>query len=108
MAFLLAGPAYGYGEATIGLFGLAGVVGAVAATWAGRLADRGRQGAATGGFLAVVVASWPLLAWGGHSLAALLAGIVALDLGVQGNHITSQSLIFGLDPEARSRLTTAT
>ena len=36
-----------------------------------------------------------------------LAGIVALDLGVQGLQISNQSAIYSLRPEARSRLTTA-
>ena len=42
VAFLFSGPPYHYGNAVIGLFGLAGLAGAVAATVAGRLADRGR------------------------------------------------------------------
>jgi predicted MFS family arabinose efflux permease len=107
LAFLLGGPAYDYGSAVIGLFGLAGLAGAVAAPLAGRWADRGHGRLVQTGFLAAVPASWALLALGGHSLAALLAGIVLLDLGVQGAHIGNQSAIYVLRPEARSRLTTA-
>jgi predicted MFS family arabinose efflux permease len=40
IAFLLAGRPYHYGEATIGLFGLVGLAGALAAQVAGRMADR--------------------------------------------------------------------
>jgi len=40
-------------------------------------------------------------------LAALLAGIVALDLAQQSLQINHQSTIYGLRPDARSRLTTA-
>ena len=107
IAFLLSRPPYGYGEGTIGLFGLAGLAGAGAASAAGRLADAGRTRWATGAFLAAVAGGWALLALGGSSLLALLAGVVVLDLGIQGAHILNQGVIYGLQPEARSRLTTA-
>ncbi len=55
----------------------------------------------------ILLASWGLLALGATSLVALVAGIVALDLGVQALHISNQSTIYALRPEARSRLTTA-
>jgi hypothetical protein len=37
--------------------------------------------------------SWLPLAWAPHSLAALIIGILALDLAVQALHVTNQSLI---------------
>lgn len=107
IAFLLSRPPYGYGEAAIGLFGLAGAGGAIAASASGRLADAGHGRAATGAFLACVLASWGLLALGGHSLAALIGGIVLLDLGVQGAHLQNQHAVYGLHAQARSRLNTA-
>lgn len=107
LTLLLADPPYAYGEVTIGLFGLLGVAGAASAQLAGRLADRGRLHQATGGFLAVVLASWGLLALAPHSLLALMAGIVLFDLGVQGQHISNQNAIYAAVPHARSRVTTA-
>jgi len=107
VAFLLAGSPYNYGDATIGLFGLVGVVGALAAQLAGRLADRGYQHRSTGGFFALTLLSWGLIAAGSTSLAPLVLGIALLDLGIQGAQITNQSLIYSLAPEARSRVTTA-
>src|SRR3546814_6842967 len=38
------------------------------------------------------------------SLWALVAGIVLLDLGGQALHVTNQSLIFRIQPEAHGRL----
>lgn len=105
VAFLLAGPPYRYSELVIGLFGLVGAAGALCASAAGRLADRGRSRPATGAFAAVMAASFALLWWGRSSLAALIAGIVLLDVGVQGVHVTNQSLVYRLAPEARSRIT---
>lgn len=107
IAFLLAGPPYRYGDATIGLFGLVGLAGALAAQVAGRLADRGRHHHSTGLFFAAMAISWGLIAAGKSSLSALIAGIALLDLGIQGAQITNQSVIYALVPSARSRLTTA-
>jgi hypothetical protein len=107
IAFLLAGAPYHYGEGTIGLFGLAGLVGAGAAQGAGRLSDRGRGHAATGTFLLTILIAWALLALGRSSLAALIAGVILLDLGIQGQHILNQSTIYTLRADARSRVTTA-
>ena len=96
IAFLLSGDPYNYGEGTIGLFGLAGLVGAGAAQRAGRLHDRGHGHAATGAFLLAIAVSWVLIALGETSLAALIAGIVLLDLGIQGQHILNQSTVYAL------------
>jgi predicted MFS family arabinose efflux permease len=107
IAFLLSGSPYHYGDATIGLFGLVGLAGALAAQAAGRLADRGRQHRSTGSFFLIMVLSWGLIAAGSTSLGALIVGIAVLDLGIQGAQITNQSVIYSLAPAARSRLTTA-
>jgi predicted MFS family arabinose efflux permease len=107
LSFLLSAPPFNYGNGVIGLFGLAGVVGAAAATGAGRLADRGYGRHATCVTAVVMVASWPILYAGRTSAVWLIVGIAVLDLGVQGIHISNQSAIYALAPEARSRLTTA-
>ncbi len=107
IAFLLAGSPYHYGDATIGLFGLVGLAGALAAQAAGRLADRGRHHRSTGSFFVIMAVSWALIGTGRTSLGALIVGIAILDLGIQGAQITNQSVIYRLVPEARSRLTTA-
>jgi len=53
-----------------------------------------------------VVLSWALLLVGTHSLVALIAGVVLLDLGLQGAHISNQSEVYRLDAKARNRVTT--
>lgn len=107
LAFLLSGSPFHYGNGVIGLFGLAGVAGAGAATGAGRLADRGHAHLATWTTAVLMLASWPILLAGRTSVIWLIVGIAVLDLGVQGIHISNQSAIYALAPEARSRLTTA-
>ncbi len=105
--FLLARPPYGWDDAAIGLFALFGAAGALAARFAGRLADRGLARSATGAYLLVMALSWGLLRLGEASVVALAAGTVLMDLGCQATHISNQSLIYPLDPSARSRLNTA-
>jgi predicted MFS family arabinose efflux permease len=107
IAFLLSSPHYGYNEAVIGLFGLAGAAGALVAPLAGRLADRGHGRLVLGAFLLTVLASWGLLALGRTSVIALILGIIVLDLGIQGAQISNQARIYRLHALARSRLTTA-
>jgi predicted MFS family arabinose efflux permease len=110
IAFLLSGvhgSHYHYGNATIGLFGLAGVAGAGAAQLAGRLADRGHGAATTTAALIATLVSWLLLELGSSSVLVLILGIMVLDLGVQGTQISNQSAIYRLHADARSRITTA-
>lgn len=107
IGFLLAGAPFFWSDATIGLFTLFGVAGALAARFSGRLADRGYGRVQTGPFIAATALSFLLLWLGQESVAALAGGVALLDLGIQGTHITNQSLFYPLRPDARSRLNTA-
>jgi predicted MFS family arabinose efflux permease len=107
ITFLLTGAPYHYSTGTVGLFGLVGAAGAAAASAAGRIADRGGSHRTTAVTVLLLLASWLPLVFGLHSLTALLVGVVLLDLAVQGLHITNQSEIYQLSPDARSRLTSA-
>jgi predicted MFS family arabinose efflux permease len=104
LAFLLSAPPYRYDNAVIGLFGLAGVAGVLAANLAGRLADTQRTGITTVVCATLLLASYGLLALGRSALAGLVAGIVVLDLGTQGMQITNQAVIYAVRPDARSRV----
>lgn len=100
----LSAPPYHFSHTLIGAFGLAGVVGALAAARAGSWADKGHaQRTSAAALVILVLAWWPLslMEW---SLWALVIGIVLLDLGGQALHVTNQSLIFRTRPEAHSRL----
>jgi predicted MFS family arabinose efflux permease len=80
------------------------MAGAIAATGAGRLADRGLGQWTTGLSLVVLLASWGLISMLPMSLPFLLVGVVLLDLAVQAVHVTNQSIIFDRHPQTRSRL----
>jgi predicted MFS family arabinose efflux permease len=107
LAFLLSGPGYTMGAGAIGLFGLVGAAGAAMASLAGRLTDRGGARLLTAATSACLVVSWLPIWLGAHHLAALLVGIVLLDVAAQGLHITNQSEIYRLRPDARSRINAA-
>lgn len=88
----------------IGLFGLAGLAGALAASRAGRLADRGLGQRTTGLALGLLTLSWLPSAFLEQSLLALVMGVLMLDLAVQAVHVTNQSLLLKGRGEMASRL----
>jgi predicted MFS family arabinose efflux permease len=107
----IAGPLTGHAppSAIAGALALVGIVSAFVAPLIGKFADRRGPLAGNGigltlaalGFLALVVASAPQ--W---RLAALVAGVVLLDVGMQGNQISNQTRILSLSKGAGSRLNT--
>jgi predicted MFS family arabinose efflux permease len=107
LAFLLSGSPYHYSNGVIGLFGLVGAAGVLAANLAGKLADADRAKASTIVAGVLLVGSFGLLWFGRTSLAALLIGILVLDVGTQGMQITNQTIIYALRPDARSRINSA-
>ena len=105
MAFLLAAPPFNYSEGVIGLFGLAGAAGALGARPAGGLADKGKSHMTTSAGLVLLLLSWAAIWYGHVSVLALIVGILVLDLTMQGVHITNQTVIYRVKPDARNRLT---
>jgi predicted MFS family arabinose efflux permease len=106
LAFFLAGPPYQYGADVVGLFGLLGAAGALAAAMAGRLGDRAGPRSVIGLGLGMALLAFFCLWSGTTHLAGLLAGVVLLDIGVQACHVSNQSRIFRLPADAHSRLNT--
>jgi len=95
LPFHLAAPPLHYGSDVAGLFGLLGVAGALAAPLAGRLTDRYGPHWVNGGGIAIVAISFAVLAAAGHTLVGLGLGVLLLDFGVQGNHVSNQTRILG-------------
>ncbi|MGS0740987.1 MFS transporter [Glaciimonas sp. GG7] len=105
---LLAGPRFNLSQTGIALFALAGVMGAIAAPIAGRLADRGLTRPTTGLALVLVLVAYPVAyigATGSHfSLGLLVVAALLLDMGVSANLVLGQRAIFSLGDAVRSRL----
>ncbi|WP_246010730.1 MFS transporter [Hymenobacter perfusus] len=106
LVFFLESPAYRYGAEVAGLFGLIGATGAFAASFAGKSADRKGADYALNLGILLFLGAYVLLGFGGTYLLGLIAGVVVLDVGQQMTHISNQTRIFSLRPEARSRLNT--
>ncbi|GAA5178836.1 MFS transporter [Rugosimonospora acidiphila] len=107
LTFLLVRSPYGWSASAIGLFGLVGAAGALTASVAGRLADRGHVQIVTGAGTVLLVASWLAIANGGRSLGWLLVGVVVLDLAHKAVLNSNQNVIYALRPEARNRINSA-
>ncbi|MFJ7353437.1 MFS transporter [Phyllobacterium sp. NPDC097923] len=101
----LSAPPFSLSHTQIGLFGLAGAAGALAASRAGRWADRGHAQRTTGIALTIMLLSWLPVAFMQVSLWFLIIGIVTIDFALQAVHVSNQSLIYRVRPEAQSRLT---
>ena len=104
MVLPLSAPPLSLSHTAIGLFGLAGVAGALAARRAGRWADQGLGQRVTGISLALLTLSWLPITFAETSLIALVCGVVLLDFAVQAVHVTNQSIIFAARPDAQSRM----
>lgn len=106
LAFRLVEPPLHYGSATAGAFGLIGLVGAVAAPLAGRMADRRSPRQTVGIGLFVNVAAWLLMLFGGHTLIGLGAGVILLDAGTQVAQVSNQARVYALPAPMHGRLNT--
>jgi predicted MFS family arabinose efflux permease len=97
---------FGLGQGGIALFALAGAAGALAAPWAGRLADRGLTRPATGMAIVVALLSFVLGAVAVHfrSLTGLVVAGILLDAAVQLCNVLSLRSLYILAPELRGRL----
>jgi predicted MFS family arabinose efflux permease len=104
LAFLLSAPPFGYSDGVIGLFGLVGAAGALAASVVGHYTDRGWVYWLTGAGCLATLLAFVLMWFGRTSLPFLIAGILILDVGSQGIHISNQSEIYRLRPAARNRI----
>ncbi|BAU10496.1 major facilitator transporter [Leptolyngbya sp. NIES-3755] len=104
LVFLLAQPPYRYGSDVAGLFGLIGVVGALAAPIVGRIADRRSPGFTVQLGILMTTSSFLVFWIFGKQLLGLILGVILLDLGVQTTQISNQATIYRLPAEFHSRL----
>jgi len=106
MVLYLSGAPFYYNSGQIGLFGLAGAAGALVAPIAGRLGDKGNpRNIIVVGIFAILL-SFIVFYFFRLSLGGIIAGIILLDFGLQAAHVSNQSRVYALIPEAQNRLNT--
>ena len=109
LAVMLHGAPFHLGSAAAGAFGLAGAAGALAAPLAGRISDKkGPElvtrlgiGLATVSFAAMALSPW--FSTEGQ-LILIAVATIGFDLGVQATLVAHQSIVYSIEPGARSRL----
>jgi predicted MFS family arabinose efflux permease len=104
---------YGLGPGVAGTFGLVGAAGALIAPFAGWLADKHGTRVVVTVAGATLTVSFVWLWWTERwhvstswHMAAMVLGVIALDLGQQMMQVGNQTRIFGLGSQVRSRLNT--
>ncbi|HVU97117.1 MAG TPA: MFS transporter [Puia sp.] len=106
MVLHLSGAPFHFNSDLIGLFGLAGAAGALAAPLVGGSADKRNPRIAIGYGLGLLLSSFVLLYTGAKYVLGIIAGIILLDLAMQCIHVSNQSRVYALIPQARNRLNT--
>jgi predicted MFS family arabinose efflux permease len=105
IAFYLHDQPQRYGSDVVGLFGLLGLAGALAAQVAGRWAERSPARTVNTFFLALIIVAFMIMAVPASGrLVTLALGVILMDAGVQGSHIANQTRIYALPSELHSRL----
>lgn len=106
MVLFLANPPFSFQTLQIGLFGIAGAAGALAAPLVGKLSSgkNPRRNLLIG--LILQLLSIAAFYFTGTHLYLFIAGIILIDIGQQAIHVTNQTRIYALLPEARNRLNT--
>ena len=109
LALMLHEAPFHFGSAVAGSFGLAGAAGALIAPIAGRISDRKGPVLVTRVGTAFTAASFAVMFFATNlpvnaQLWLLALCTVGFDLGVQATLIAHQTIVYGLEPAARSRL----
>lgn len=106
MVLLLSDKPFNYNSATIGLFGIIGASGALAAPLVGKLGDKGNPRKVIGYGCVLLLLSFIVFYFSSESLIGIIIGIVLIDVGLQSVHISNQTRIYASLPEARNRMNT--
>lgn len=103
LSFLLKSSSYNLGAQAAGMFGLAGIVGVLAASVVGRVADKKSSRFTLTIAIMLSFLSYICFLVLGHRMWGIIIGVILLDLGIQSGQISNQARINALDSVARNR-----
>jgi predicted MFS family arabinose efflux permease len=106
MVLLFSNEPYHFSSYQVGLFGLAGAAGALAAPLVGGMSDKGNLRRTIGAGLGIFLFSLLLLYFSRYNVIVFVIGVILLDIGQQAIHVSNQTRVYALIPEARNRLNT--
>ena len=106
LVFLLQGPPFYAGSGMAGAFGLVGALGALAAPLVGRLSDNRNTRHIVTAMIGLIIGAYVVFGFFGQHLIGLVLGVILIDIGIQATHISNQTIVFSLNPQARNRLNT--
>ncbi|TDS53323.1 MFS transporter [Myroides indicus] len=106
MVLLLHNKPFEYNSALIGAFGLIGACGAFAAPLVGKIGGAGGARKLILYGIVMTFSSFVVFYFSSISIVGIIIGIILIDLGMQTIHVSNQTRIYSLLPEARNRLNT--
>jgi len=106
MVLLFSNQPFNFTADKIGLFGLAGAAGAMAAPLVGKLGDKGNLRITVGYGLLLYIASVIILYFTRQNIIGCIIGVVIIDVAQQSVHVSNQTRVYTLMPAARNRFNT--
>ncbi|MCR4531955.1 MFS transporter [Acinetobacter venetianus] len=104
MTFILANAPYHFNDFQIGLFGIVGLAGVFATTWAGKKIAAHHENKVALVCIWLLVLAWIPLFFAQKSLIYYAIGVIMAYFGLSAFHVLNQNLVYRLSVEARSRI----
>lgn len=104
MALLLSDKPYEFSDFQIGLVGLVGISGIIIGPSVGRFFQKGKEPELTHYSLLLLILSWCVLYFSQANLWVYIVGLVMIYVALTVLHITNQNVVYGIEPNSKSRL----
>lgn len=106
LTFHLSSEPFHFQSSTIGLFGIIAIAGALVAPYMGKKADKGNVIKVRFMAISLTISSILIMLLFQNSVAAMVVGILLLDIGAQSLQVTNTALLYTLDESVHSRINT--